>query len=76
MHCAASQPPADMFEQINAILQRKLAGQPQAPEIHLYGEAGELRIKVGSAVFHKVEEVSDERARGWIREAVSEWEAV
>lgn len=72
---AAAQPPADMFEQINAILHRKLAAMPLAPDIQLYGEDGELRILVGGAVYRKVEEVSDDRARGWIREAVSEWEA-
>ena len=71
----AAKPPPDMFEQINAILQRKLAGQPGAPDIELFGADGELRIQVGREVFRQVEDVNDERARGWIREAVAEWEA-
>ena len=71
----AGPPPADMFEQINVILQRKLAGQPQAPDIKLFGEDGGLRILVGHDVFRSVEDVTDARVRGWIREAVAEWEA-
>ena len=72
---ADAKPPAAMFEQINAILQRKLLTQPNPPEIELYADEGELRILVGSDVFRQVEDVTDERARGWIREAVAEWEA-
>ena len=71
----AGPPPADMFEQINVILQRKLAGQPQAPVIKLFGQDGELRLMVGHEVFRKVDDVTDPRVRGWIREAVAEWEA-
>jgi hypothetical protein len=70
-----AEPPPSMFEQIDAILQRKLRAQTGAPNMRIYEEAGELRIRVGEEVLRQVDGVTDERARALLREAVSEWEA-
>jgi hypothetical protein len=68
-------PPSDVYEQINAILQRKLAAQSHAPAIEIYDQDGELRILVGGEVVRQVDAVTDEAARTLIRESVAEWEA-
>jgi hypothetical protein len=71
---AAPTPPS-MFEQIDEILQKKLRAYPSAPDMLIYEDGGELRIRVGSEVYHSFDDIKDERARALIRESVSEWEA-
>ena len=64
-----------MFQQIDAILQKKLRAYPNAPDMLIYEDAGELCIRVGNAIYHSYEDVADEQARALIRQSVAEWEA-
>ncbi len=72
---AEAAPAASMYEQINSILQSKLKAQPGAPDMEIYDDNGELRIRVGSVVYQHIDELNDEPARTLIRAAVAEWEA-
>jgi hypothetical protein len=67
--------PPSMFEQIDEILQKKLRAYPSAPDMLIYEDGGELRIRVGGEVYHSFDDIKDEHARALIRESVSEWEA-
>lgn len=72
---AEAGPPPGIFEEVNSILQRKLKAQPGSPDIEIYEDNGELRIRVGETVYQRVDEVSGEPARTLLREALAEWEA-
>ncbi len=66
---------ANMFEQINKILQRRAREQAYTTPLEIIGEGGELHIKYGEQIYLQVDAVPDERARTLIRAAVGEWEA-
>jgi hypothetical protein len=65
-----------MIEQINRILEAKLASQPaSARAVRLAeGPGGSVRVYVGMQPYG-VDEVPDPAVRAAIREAVAEWEA-
>ena len=65
-----------MIEQINRILEGKLAGQPAASRaVRLVeGPGGAVRVYIGVQAF-SLDEVPDPAIRSLIREAVAEWEA-
>lgn len=65
-----------MVEQINRILEGKLAGQPvSARAVRLAeGPDGSVRVYIGVQVYG-LEDVPDPAIRAVIREAVEEWEA-
>jgi len=65
-----------MIEQINRILEGKLAGQPAASRaVRLVeGPGGAVRVYIGVQPF-SLDEVPDPAIRSLIREAVAEWEA-
>lgn len=69
--------PVSMVEQINKILDRKLAGASGGPRgVRLAeGSGGSLRVYVGVDGYNAIDDVPDEEARRMIREAVAEWEA-
>ncbi len=65
-----------MIEQINRILEGKLAGQPAASRaVRLVeGPGGAVRVYIGVQSF-SLDEVPDLAIRSLIRESVAEWEA-
>jgi hypothetical protein len=68
--------PGSMVEQINLILESKLAAQPASGRaVRLVeGPDGSVRVYVGVQPYN-LEEVPDPAIRAAIREAVAEWEA-
>jgi hypothetical protein len=68
--------PASMIEQINAILDRRLAGSSgDRRGIRLFeGTDGSVRVFVGLNSY-EIDSVPDEDVRQIIRDAVAEWEA-
>ncbi len=68
--------PLSMVEQIDAILQRKMAESPSGPRgVRLVeGSDGSLRVFVG-VLSYAYEGVPDDEVKRMIREAVAEWEA-
>ena len=68
--------PGSMIEQINRILEGKLADQPAASRAVRLVEApdGAVRVYIGVQSF-SLDEVPDPAIRAVIREAVAEWEA-
>jgi hypothetical protein len=68
--------PLSMVEQIDGILQRKLAetsGGPRGVRL-VEGSDGSLRVFVG-VLSYAYEDVPDDEVKRMIREAVAEWEA-
>ncbi|MBM3123252.1 MAG: hypothetical protein FJZ97_13870 [Chloroflexi bacterium] len=68
--------PLSMVEQIDAILQRKLAetsGGPRGVRL-VEGSGGSLRVFVG-VLSYAYEDVPDDEVKRMIREAVAEWES-
>jgi hypothetical protein len=65
-----------MIEQINRVLEAKLASQPAAARAVRLAEGpdGSVRVYVGTQPY-AVDEVPDPAIRAAIREAVAEWEA-
>ena len=72
---AEAKPVADVFAQVNAILQDKLHAQPDLPWVEVIGEGGELHIRMGEQTYLQIDAVPDERVRELIRAAIAEWEA-
>jgi hypothetical protein len=72
----APKPSGSMIEQINQVLEAKLASQPAANRgVRLAeGPGGSVRVYVGTQPY-ALDEVPDPAIREAIREAVSEWEA-
>ena len=68
--------PLSMVEQIDAILQRKMAESPSGPRgVRLVeGSGGSLRVFLG-VLSYAYEDVPDDEVKRMIREAVAEWEA-
>jgi hypothetical protein len=71
----AAKKPLSMVEQIDTILQRKLAetsGGPRGVRL-VEGMDGSLRVFVG-VLSYAFEDVPDDEVKRMIREAVAEWE--
>lgn len=66
---------SNLFAQMDAILQRKLREQPDAPPIEIFGDGEQPLIRVGNHVYSQLDAVPDEHARAHIRAAIAEWEA-
>ncbi len=69
--------PLSMIEQINAIVEKKLAELPgsQRAVRLVEGAAGSVRVYVGVDRYDTIDAVPDAEVRRVIREAVAEWEA-
>jgi type IV secretory pathway VirB10-like protein len=69
--------PLSMVEQINNIVERKLADLPgtQRAVRLVEGAAGAVRVYVGVDRYDTIDDVPDAEVRRVIREAVAEWEA-
>lgn len=72
---AESRKAADVFAQVNAILQNKLRAEPDLPPVEILGEGGELHVRYAGTTYLQLDGVPDERVRALIRAAVAEWEA-
>jgi len=63
-----------MLEEINAILQRSLAGTPDRGVRLLPDASAGVKVFIGVKSY-EIEDVPDEEIKGLIRQAVAEWEA-
>lgn len=68
-----------MAEEIDAILQQRLAADPALKDyfIHLeHNPAGGLRIRVNNTYYQEPKEIEDPRIQNLIRQAVAEWRSL
>ena len=66
---------ADIFAQIDAILQNKLRVLPNALQVEIRGDDGGSLIVVGDQTYTQIDAIPDEGLRAHIRSAIAEWEA-